>query len=54
MRTDKADLEDWYYEINDIHAEEETTGLLHGKYEHYIGKVYWERFVRTQEMSEDY
>lgn len=53
MGTDIDYAPDLLYEINYIHAEEETTALLCGKYEHYIGEIYWEIFIRREEMSKD-
>lgn len=41
-------------EVNCTHAEEEVAASLHGKYEYYIGKAYWEKFVRTEGMGKDY
>ena len=54
MGTDSNYPLDLPYEVNYIDAEEEITSLLHGKYEHYIGKVCWEMFVRTEGMNKDY
>lgn len=54
MGTDTNYPPDLPCEVNYIHAEEEITALLHGKYELYIGKVLWERFIRTEGMRKDY
>lgn len=53
MGTDIDYAPDLPFEVNYIHAKEETTALLHGKYEHSIGKIYWERFIRREGMSKD-
>lgn len=53
MGTDIDYAPDLPFEVNYIHAKEETTALLHGKDEHYIGKIYWERFIRREGMSKD-
>lgn len=53
MGTDTDYAPDLPCEINYIHAEEETPAFLCGKYEHYIGKIYWEIFIKIEGMSKD-
>lgn len=53
MGTDIDSAPDLPCQVNCIRAEEETAPLLCGKYEHYIRKIYWERFIRREGMSKD-